>query len=316
MKTLKTLVVVASFGFLLTNANAQSFITNGLVAYYPFNGNANDASGNGHNGIVYGATLATNRFNTPNRAYYFTRSGWSPGTRLDEIYIPYSSAFNSTNISVSVWVLETADNSGEVILARYQYGYSNPNGETWAMGFGSTNNSTAWISGATYGTYDNVNSANVVPLNTWTHLVFTFDGQSFRIFANGKMIGTAIGSVPINVGGTSGISIGVSDQANGWWSPFEGIIDDVRIYNRALSTNEVAQLYALESAPIISVQKAVYLTSSNLWAGTNYQVQASTDLINWTNQGSVFTATANSWHSTNYWDVPNWNQLFFRLQQQ
>ncbi|MGD0350930.1 MAG: hypothetical protein ABSB84_11560 [Verrucomicrobiota bacterium] len=72
-------------------------------------------------------------------------------------------------------------------------------------------------------------------------------------------------------------------------------------------------LSAIQSAPIINIQKAVYLTSSNLWTGSNYQVQASTDLLNWTNQGSVFTATNSSWSSTQYWNVSNWNQLFFRL---
>jgi hypothetical protein len=98
-----------------------------------------------------------------------------------------------------------------------------------------------------------------------------------------------------------------------FWS---GKIDDVRIYNRALSPYEVAQLYYVESAPSISIQKAVYLTANNLLVGSNYVVQASTDLINWTNQDSVFTATNSDWQSTNYWNVANWNQLFFRLVQQ
>ncbi len=72
---------------------------------------------------------------------------------------------------------------------------------------------------------------------------------------------------------------------------------------------------APEAAPTINIQKAVYLTSTNLLIGSNYQVQASTDLVNWTNQGAVFTATTRCWQSTNYWNVANWNQLFFRLQQ-
>jgi hypothetical protein len=71
---------------------------------------------------------------------------------------------------------------------------------------------------------------------------------------------------------------------------------------------------APEAGPTINIQKAVYLTSTNLLTGSNYQVQSSTDLVNWTNQGSVFTATTNCWQSTNYWSVTNWNQLFFRLQ--
>jgi hypothetical protein len=66
--------------------------------------------------------------------------------------------------------------------------------------------------------------------------------------------------------------------------------------------------------PTVNIQKAVYLTSSNLWTGSNYQIQASSDLVNWTNQGSVFTATNSSWSSTQYWNVSDWNQLYFRLQ--
>jgi hypothetical protein len=82
------------------------------------------------------------------------------------------------------------------------------------------------------------------------------------------------------------------------------------------SSNQVAQLYALESEQQLSVIKAVALQDYNLYVGSNYQVQASTDLINWTNQGSTFTATSSYWQSTNYWNVANWNQLFFRVVQQ
>ena len=48
--------------------------TNGLVAWYPFNGNANDSSGNGNNGTVHNATLSADRFNNPNSAYSFNGS--------------------------------------------------------------------------------------------------------------------------------------------------------------------------------------------------------------------------------------------------
>src|SRR5450631_3327069 len=69
---LKTLTLwTALLAVLLTNANAQSFLTNGLVAYYPFNGNANDASGSGINGTVNGATLTQDRFGIANAAYSF-----------------------------------------------------------------------------------------------------------------------------------------------------------------------------------------------------------------------------------------------------
>jgi len=49
-----TILAAALCACLAQNAKAQDWITNGLVAYYSFNGNANDASGNGYNGTVYG----------------------------------------------------------------------------------------------------------------------------------------------------------------------------------------------------------------------------------------------------------------------
>jgi hypothetical protein len=67
--------------------------------------------------------------------------------------------------------------------------------------------------------------------------------------------------------------------------------------------------------PVLLVSKAVFLQSYTLNVGSNYEIQASSDLINWTNQGSVFTPTSSSWQSTNVWPVADWNQLFFRLVQ-
>ena len=66
--------------------------------------------------------------------------------------------------------------------------------------------------------------------------------------------------------------------------------------------------------PIVNLIKAVKPSFSNLTPTTNYQLQVSADLSNWTNQGSPFTATNTSMVYPQYWDVDNWNQLFFRLQ--
>ena len=71
MKPLRTLLgIVTITAALAMQLHAQSFLTNGLVAYYPFNGNANDAVGT-NDGTVYGATLTTDRFGVPNNAYNF-----------------------------------------------------------------------------------------------------------------------------------------------------------------------------------------------------------------------------------------------------
>src|SRR5665213_400817 len=65
--------------------------------------------------------------------------------------------------------------------------------------------------------------------------------------------------------------------------------------------------------PIVNLVKAVTVSFSNLSAGTNYQLQVSTDLNSWTNFGSSFTATNSFMTYSNYWNVSDWNQLFFRL---
>src|SRR5881227_2415247 len=63
-------LLFAIFSLTSSTANSQNFLTNGLVSFYPFNGNANDAVGTNH-GIAFGATLARDMFGTPNRAYSF-----------------------------------------------------------------------------------------------------------------------------------------------------------------------------------------------------------------------------------------------------
>jgi hypothetical protein len=95
---------------------------------------------------------------------------------------------------------------------------------------------------------------------------------------------------------------------------FHGIIDDIRIYSRALSATEVQQLYVYESGPRVNFVKAFTVDYSNLTLGSNYQAQASTDLSTWTNYGSVFTATSVNYTNTSYQRIDDWGKLFFRLQ--
>jgi len=73
------------------------------------------------------------------------------------------------------------------------------------------------------------------------------------------------------------------------------------------------QIWHKPFAPaVLNLRKAVYVNSFNLLVGTNYQLQVSTDMSNWTNHGAPFTATNSYWHSASYWDVDNWDKLFFR----
>lgn len=91
--------------------------------------------------------------------------------------------------------------------------------------------------------------------------------------------------------------------------------NDGTIYN-ADSTTWSTYVPAVVSGALITIKKAVYVSFSNLLIGTNYQVQVSTNLSGpWTNSGSAFTATRPTLDYSNYWNVSDWDQLYFRLTQ-
>ena len=79
------------------NQTTAPTLTDGLVAYYPFNGDTNDKSGNGNHGKVHGATLAENRFGEENSAYFF--DGTDDLIQIDDFSLSYDS------LSISVWIL-------------------------------------------------------------------------------------------------------------------------------------------------------------------------------------------------------------------
>ena len=225
--------------------------SNGLVGWWPFNGNANDLSGNNLNGSVTGATLTTDRNGVANSCYNFNYTNWSWGSGGDEIYIPYNALFNTSNLTVSVWVNRASSgytNQQHTIINRYQYGYSNPNGQTWQILAGSAPNcniSTVVIQAAPNNSQAVIfHSGPNLELNNWTNIVLTFDGLSKKQYVNGVLVATVpANGLLLNTAGNSGISVGVSDQANGHWGPFDGKIDDIGLWNRALSACEVSALY-------------------------------------------------------------------------
>ena len=134
------------------------------------------------------------------------------------------------------------------IINRFQYGYSNPNGQTWGVALPFGDNSSLWTSVIQASTQNNQQVLSVVgsqiALNTWYNVVFTFDGQALKQYINGVLISSkSLSGFSLNTNGNSGISIGVSDQANGNWGPFGGKIDDIGLWNRALTQAEITALY-------------------------------------------------------------------------
>jgi hypothetical protein len=151
-----------------------------------------------------------------------------------------------TNITVSVWLNPRSyywhgdgANPNSNIINRYEYGYSNPNGESWGLSFNQTS-----VTGAIYTTTNGVAVSNTpLQLDSWHHIVVTYDGIHVKLFIDGNLSATQSYSQSMNIAGNSGISIGESNQANGFWNPTDGKIDDIGIWNRALTINEIQQLY-------------------------------------------------------------------------
>jgi len=306
MKTAKAVFGIVSITTaLVIQVRAQSFLTNGLVAYYPFNGNANDASGNGNNGTIVGATLTANRFGDPNSAYFLNGS-------TGYILIPNAPANNvAAQFTISFWMNAKpgygtpADNGIQIIskwgnggvgLASYQIGIT-PAGRLYTATYDGNNEAL-------------LNDPSVTSIGVWHQVVFVRNSNGFYLYRDNALL-CWTNSMPQPQHSTLNLNFGREETGN--YAYYGGGLDDIRIYNRALSTNEVQQLYAYESQPIVSFKKAVKPSFSNLYLGTNYQLQVSTDLNTWTNNGAPFTPTNTIMDYHQYFDVDDWGQLFFRL---
>ncbi len=238
------LTTIAIFGLaLFTNAQVPNYIpANGLVGWWPFNGNANDESGNGNNGMVNGAMLVEDRFGNDNKAYSFNGIN---------NYIQLSSLFNGleagTSATYNCWSLKQPNNSGIMIS---QWTQSTPAGPI-GLYYGLTSNNL--IFGAMNGGENILSSEPVNSSELWNMYSVVYDANEsvisnkFKFYQNGVVIPNLPFSVPSNFGNQSTISLigarGVQASLGFIGDFFEGFIDDIGIWNRALTQQEIVNLY-------------------------------------------------------------------------
>ena len=222
---MKTLLL---FGAIALSINAFSQIptyvpTNGLVGWWPFNGNANDESVNTNDGAVNGATLTTDRFGAMDSAYLFNGAEW----------IDLIPNFDENERSISIW-FSTSQNSatGQPVLNNdyptLSYGHTLINiasndGVNVAMG---------GLAGCILGTDS---------LNTWNHAVLTRDNLLSTFYFNGVQICELPNDNSASVAALySYLKLGGSRNLDNFYF---GKIDDTGIWNRALTHCEVQDLY-------------------------------------------------------------------------
>ena len=208
----------------------SSIITDGLVAYYPLNGNADDESGNGNHGVVNGATLTEDRFGNADSAYYFDGNG-DHITVSENDLIPYG----NDSRTVALWIYTTENSWGTDTHTIFSYGTGAVGAYAMDMMPYPGIQFYTWANGDIDGTTSN-------PKTGWIHLAFTFGDNNLSAFINGVKI-SAEHTATLTTTMTD-ILIGCEDDyLTCTKSSYLGKIDDVRIYNRVLSEAEVAQLY-------------------------------------------------------------------------
>jgi hypothetical protein len=265
----------------------------GLVAQYLFDGNALDGSGNGLHGVVNAAVATTDRFGNPTGAMYFNGSAWA---RVE--HVP---SLNSFPITVSAWFRSTAQNPGHIVTK-----YENGTWNGWGLGVqklhrqpnsGSgyylASRSSAVIS--EYDGYPTFEAGQDLNDGAWHQLVMVVDQASGRLYLDGVLADEQIwrgtpsaptAAWPMYFGHYSHTFAPYAENAY-----FTGSIDDVRIYDRALSAADVGFLHVTESQPPNRPPSLVSLSATtvaeNQPVGTTVGVLSTSD----PDVGDTFTYT-------------------------
>jgi hypothetical protein len=231
----------------------QAAPADGLVAYYPFSGNALDASGNDHDGTAYGTTPGADRFGTPNSAYSFDGVD-------DYVSVPYNVAFQLPALTMAAWVRPSTDLTTWFDTAAI-VGRGEDSGTDKAAAM-MTISGPGHPQGA-YGVamfYENdadddliYDTGYVPPVDTWTHLAVTRSADGVvSVYANGSLLEQWSGTDAPTSECYQDLAIGArwyNTSENQLLNFFPGMIDEVMIYNRALSGAEIRDLAGVIPAP-------------------------------------------------------------------
>ncbi len=260
--TFLTAILIASISF----AQVPTYVpTNGLVGWWPFNGNANDESGNGLNGLIInqqnGLTFSNDRFNNSFQSLFFN-------SNVNDANTPYVNVLNSENsigiiYSINLWAKISSNlTTGELI-----------NKGSDANSFFSRIQNPPGIAFGNLPTYININIS--VDTSLWNMYTFTYDSNGIgKLYINSNLItNQQISSTLVN---NNNLAFGKmpSGGTNGSFYPYQGKLDDIGIWNRALTDCEIKDLYNSQ------------LGSSNT---TSSQTQSSLDTYTWPVNNQTYT---------------------------
>ena len=237
------LTAIAIFGLAtITMAQVPSYVpTTGLVGWWPFTGNAIDSSGNANNGTVNGATLTIDRFGNNNNAYEFN------GTS----YIDFTAITFNQDFSISLWF--NADTLYQLpcgqheILGTFTNAQPFPNGQV----IGINELGGISVGNGNIGTPYN----NYYTTNNWYNAVYTYSAntQTLNLYVNNIFESSRTSFAMMNYG----TILRAGCRANsGFFCGFVGKIDDIGVWNRSLTQQEITSLYTSSYVGINEVSQS------------------------------------------------------------
>jgi formylglycine-generating enzyme required for sulfatase activity len=220
-------------------------LSRGLVAYYPFNGNGKDETGQGKDGIVVDAILTKDRLGRPNQAYAF--DGTKSRIDLpDNLFGP-----DVSEASFAAWVSPNRENLKKSTTSHHILNKGASSGEM-TMNLDEDGTVSCGVNLRDPGGW--YSARTPIPESPTFFVVAVYQkGKRVQIWLNGNLgAETEIPKGSLHQSPGFHTSIGAYRNDNRASSLFQGVIDDVRVYDRALSAAEIKALYELESAPRIA----------------------------------------------------------------
>ncbi|MBI2427882.1 MAG: T9SS type A sorting domain-containing protein [Ignavibacteriales bacterium] len=204
----------------------SKFVKGNILAYYPFNGNANDASGNNRNGAVVNAQLTSDRNGMANSAFLFDGA-------TSSIKIPNDNGLSVQNaIALNFWMKIGA------FYNREQYPISHGNWmNRWKISI--SNGRIRWTVKTSTGIKD-LDSETQVVLDSVYNITVVYNGMEMELYLNGELDAFAPFSGTIQTT-TIDLTIGQSLPTDNNYN-FNGVLDDIRVFDYGLSVDEIAQL--------------------------------------------------------------------------
>jgi hypothetical protein len=230
-------------GAIIDTIETTPDIARGLSVYYPFNGNANDESGHGYDATVKGAILTADRFDNPQRAYFFSGGGGmvaSVNSQLSVSAFTIAAWFKSNGIESSGVPRIASITKPSECNGYYELLYANGH---W---MGSSNDYSKKLicyldDPASSIDYNLYYSKSITDTIVWHHGAITFENGNLKFYIDGVFDNVVAGLRPLTQFTSGVLEVGYCEGGGN----FNGKIDEVRIYNRALSDNEIQMLYSL-----------------------------------------------------------------------